>query len=268
MIMTELCSEIALPEEIKAKVLRYDRELDYGKFASYFTEIGDIHERERAYEQLTETLGDDADGTKMLTCQLHMALDAERGYREKGIDHKIFVDTMKCFTRFIGETKVSLGKWCYDRGWWSIRQITMLLFRIGELEYEFTELDGRNVINMHIPSDAVLTDEECEKSHKMAADFINRYYPQYGQCEFVCWSWLLSPNLKELLPERSHIIHFQSYFEITGFEPDCMDYTDWVFKTSGKDPEKYPENTSLQRSMKTYLLNGGKIGEGHAVWKM
>lgn len=47
----------------------------------------------------------------------------------------------------------------------------MKIFRIGELEYEFKEYEGENVIGIHVPSDSNLSKEAVDNSLKQANIF-------------------------------------------------------------------------------------------------
>ena len=85
-----------------------------------------------------------------------------------------------------------------------------------------------------------------------------------------CGSWLLSPRLKELLPETSHILMFQQAFDI--YETDLEDASalEWVFYVAGGQrqtfrPEDLPENTSLQKKLKTLYLKGVNPGGARGV---
>lgn len=79
-----------------------------------------------------------------------------------------------------------------------------------------------------------------------------------------CNFWLLSPTLKELLPEESHILQFQKSFRITPLgKSDC--YRLWVFKNPNLPVQEFPENTSLQRRLKAYLLDGGAFLDAEGI---
>ena len=68
---------------------------------------------------------------------------------------------------------------------------------------------------------------------------------------------------KELLPEESRILQFQNRFEVKSWNKEEDAYLEWVFKRKDLPLEKLPEETSLQRKMKAYVLQGGKIGEAY-----
>lgn len=207
----------------------------------------------------------DPDHLKMLYCQLECARRLYDKYQERHIPDQVFADTMKCYTRFLGECEKKNGRKFFDRGWWTYRQISMNILRIGDLEFQFKEYDGETGIDFHIPSDAVFTREAVDASFDQAKKLLADCFPEYKYTRFTCDSWLLSPALGELLPENSKILDFQRRFEILrrGKEEDCIE---WLFQSADDtDYEKLPEQTSLQRKVKKVLLEGGSIGTGFGV---
>ena len=99
-----------------------------------------------------------------------------------------------------------------------------------------------------------------------ARELLAKVYPDYAGAEYVCDSWLLSPELGKLLPAGSNIASFQNRFRITKVEPDARDYLGWLFRVKEDTPaEDLPETTSLQRSVKKLVLSGGSIGVAWGV---
>ncbi|MDO4298225.1 MAG: acyltransferase domain-containing protein [Lachnospiraceae bacterium] len=222
---------------------------------------------DQGLKELREALGEDTDGIGMLTCMLLCTLRTYEDYRRLGISEQIFVDTMKCFPRFVGEHMASYGRYGFDRSFWTPRQIASRLFRIGELEYEMTVEEGKKVISIHIPSDAVLVREKLHDSYLCAKNFFAGKFPDYGSAEMVCESWLLAPELKYVLPEQSRILEFQKEFRLTEVAYGDNEYLEWIFKRRDIPLEQLPENTSLQRNLKKYLISGGKVGIGFGYLK-
>ena len=208
-------------------------------------------------------MGDDGEGIKILTCMLKAAAEAYGIYQEKGISDEIYFATMKCFTRFIGETHKMTGEFCFDRWWWTVRQVGCHLFRIGELEYEIKHADGDMVIDMHIPSDADFSPLAVEKSLGEADKFFAKYYPSLRGVEYRCHSWLLDGRLKGMLNPDSNIVHFQNRFEIYHEGEPGTEFVEWLYHTKLTDYNILPENTSLQRNVKNHLLAGGVIRESY-----
>ncbi len=241
--LEKLLAEIEMPEEYALQIMDY------------------------AWMELPEYAGVIADTTGVgvgeICDQLLRALQNRENGGWKDLPHDIWIATMKCFSRFVGEYKSSYGSYGFDRGFWTVRQINARLFRIGELEYEIRE--DSNVIDLHIPSDARLQMQLLDDSVRLAKQFLKQWFPDQADAPMECESWLLAPALKGLLSETSHILQFQNAFEIMSTDPDAMDVLEWVFGLAGgqqKDMQlqELPEKTSLQKCMKQHLLRGGHVG--------
>lgn len=256
-----LCEKLALPKEVIEKVLSLQETLCLEPLKDVMKRMEVSETKVAAYEEAVKLLGEDKEGLKILYIQLLAAMAQYEKYLEKGISEEIFVGTMKCFTRFIGEHKESYGTYAFDRSWWTYRQVAMELFRIGELEYELKENETGKYISIHIPSDAVMTKENLRNSYREAKVFLAAFYPEYKDAPMMCHSWLLSPVLKKMLKEGSRILIFQDAFDITKVEEEGNGFVHWVFKDPRLAYEDLPENTSLQRNLKAYLLKGGQVGE-------
>lgn len=215
--------------------------------------------------ELSKALKPDPYGYKILNVLLEIACKTYEDYQEKGVNEEIFNQTQKCFLRFACEYKESYGIYGFDTAFWVGRQLSMKLFRLGELEYEMVDLDGKNAISIHIPSDAILTDEKIDLSLRQAKEFFATFYPEYDKVTYFCFSWLLSPVLKDMLPPTSKILKFASRFDVTRYDENLEDYKLWVFKNNQLKPENFPENTSLQRNLKKHVLNNGKVGVAFGV---
>lgn len=192
----------------------------------------------------------------ILTVFLMASYNALKSYQLLNIDIQIYYDTMKCFKRFICESKTINSLDIFDRDWWCVRQVGMKLFRIGELEYELT---NNNEISIHIPSDSSLHGDKLEESFYNIQSFISKHFTNYLNANYYCESWLLSPNLKQMLNENSKIINFQSYFKIVESHIDNTSFFTWVFKQKPCEFNLLNENTTLQRSLKKFLIEGNKF---------
>ena len=209
-------------------------------------------------------------GADILIRQLTEAVKSRKYGAWHRLPEDVWMDTMKCYPRFISEHRRSYGVDGFDRGEWTTRQVSARLFRLGELEYELLEEkktaeSSERCISLHIPSDAKLTPDLLNDSVKKAREFLSEYFPDWADLPMCCESWLLSPRLQEWLPESSGIIRFQNAFDIE--ETDSADETalEWVFyiaegQRASMNPASFPESTSLQRRMKADYLSGGKPG--------
>lgn len=259
-----LCKKIELVDEMVNEIIKYDKGVDYNDYSAELNKLNQRKSWDEGLKELKEKLGEDSTGIKVLTMMLHNSCHTYDSCINAGIKEEILIETFKAFSRFVNEHKASYGSFGFDRAFWTSRQASGNLFRIGELEYEFIEGNNghANLVSLHIPSDSNLSSKNVASSIAMARDFIARFYPDYASSEYECESWLLSPSLKELLPADSNIIKFQSLFSIYKTDPEAPDVFEWVYKNPNIKLEDAPEKTSLQRNMKHYMLKGGKIGVG------
>lgn len=258
--LKDLCKEIAMPLEVTGRILTLDKECEYSEIQEWTDKLFHQASWKEGLAGLKKILDPDPDGLKMLTCMLRLSQNSHLEYKEKGIRDEIFYDTMACFSRFVEENRVSYGRYGFNREWWTTRQLSLTEFRLGTLEFEMAEMEGEEVISIHIPSDAHMNTENCRDSYLAAQDFFKQYYPQYQYKHFACETWLLSPALKEIVSPDSRILEFQEGFHIVKTIPDVLDYMEWVFKNPKLSIDEVPQDTSMQRKMKAYIKAGGDIG--------
>lgn len=262
MEFSNLLHEIGLPFDVVQAL--EDRRHLFEAHRELILSITDSATSEASNKALRMLLGDDDMG--IMACQLYAATHTRELYRAKGIDDQIFLDTLGCFRRFLVETEIRTGRVFFDRWWWTFRQLSMRIFRIGQLEFEM--MREPFAIAMHIPSDSKITSENVDASIAAARAFFAKYYPEYAQAPFGCESWLLSPTLRGLLGPDSRIGAFSDRFMLIHVDPDPKDVWEWLFRASEDTPvEELPETTSLQKKVKYYLLEGGSIGVARGILK-
>lgn len=158
---------------------------------------------------------------------------------------------MEFLSRFAESDFNKYGRPCFRWGWWFYRQLALLEFRIGALEYETTRTEtGARALSLHIPAGADLSRASLCASLRAADAFFAEFFPQFDGTEKYCDSWLLSPVLPALLPQDSHILQFQSGFEIVRHDPSSSAALDWIFPNGSLPPERLPEGTLLQKKVK------------------
>ena len=269
MDLYELYDLIDLQTEMIQKLKLVGEKIDLKQIDFYLKQLMDRETAVESYRHLKTLLEEDKDNMKMLYCQLECARRVFDQYQKKHIKDTIYRDTMKCFSRFIEECKKKNGRMFFDRDWWTYRQISMSLFRIGELEYEFQKYEGENVIAIHIPSDANLSKGAVNASMKQAEIFFQTYYHDYKYEKYSCDSWLLSPRLKPLLSKKSNILSFQNRFHIVRENNEDKGYIEWLFQVPiDTNYKNLPAKTDLQKKVKEILLNGGNIGSAYGIITM
>lgn len=256
------CTRLDFPEEVKITLARVMKQYEFQKLQPYFDLLFDIKTGDEAVRLITAEIEGFEDAQWIwLAVYLNAALIAEERYRAKGIPETVFLDTMRGGLRlFLYEHKESYGVFGFDRAYWPFRHVSLKLFRLGTLSFEMRQWKGEDVLSVHIPSDSILSEENCDASYRYALQFFKQYFPDYPYKKFVCSSWLLSPNLRLLLDENSKIIKFQSKYALEEFDPENESYIRWLYKNPKLSIDEFPQKTSLQKKAKQYLLSGGKIG--------
>lgn len=270
-----LCAELGMPAEATSLLCGHVQalEAEASQLDELLPALLDKSRAEEAGKRIQEICRPiSPDGLAELAVLLAAAIAARPLYAERGISDDIFLATMGCFPRFVRESRIWRGHWCFDRGFWVWRQLCGILFRLGTLEFEICPLPqeyaaplglvaNELTISIHIPSDAKLTEEELHASYLARDAFFMQHYgtvpPAY------CSSWLLSPTVHTMLPPSSGIHTFVRDFTIVQADPTNNSGRLWIFYTTKDKPdEALPEQTSLQRAAKELLLAGGFIGSG------
>lgn len=271
-----LAEELHIQEPVRQILKKYCKMLPWKLLHENIVKLTQPCHAENARIQLVELLQDydNENGMAELAVMLAAALHTRKRYKAIGISDGIYLDTMGCFRRFLAETQNNTRDWKFDRGFWTWRQTACCLFRLGTLEFEYTECfhDGvprvdkeDMLISVHIPSDAKMTKENLSGSYREMEEF----YKRYGNAichkgnpkAVICHTWLLSPGLLQFLGKDSHIRNFAEDYEIFDTDGDNNGCLEWLFEGK-KDLKALPENTGLQKEVKKYLLQGGIIGQG------
>lgn len=262
MNIQEIMKRINLPQEAQNMVEKYpmeeeryqnQRQLFYKDSKTFFEKWEKTEERFQW----------------ILCFYLKLACEVYEEYKEKRISDSVFDDTFYDIAIWCEECYRKYGVYGLEEAPWVANSLKMKLFRLGRLQFEpmvlQTELGneklklkkGSRVLNIHIPAGEKMDYDACLSSIKMAEEFFGDTYEAY-----ICDSWLLSPVLKELLPETSNIVRFQNLFRIVKVYHDYPQAEGRIFKDIREDKENYQEDSSLQRKVKKYVLSGKDIGIG------
>ncbi|MGN1349245.1 MAG: acyltransferase domain-containing protein [Acutalibacteraceae bacterium] len=216
------------------------------------------------------------DDVTRLTVILNLANAIKPEYEKKHIDESIFYDTM-------GDIRI----WCENNGIeglknynWLKNHVTFNLFKIGRLQYQFYTMNNpsinydllpvgvnEKVIYIHIPQGEKLAFEACRESLKEAESFFAETFPDYAFRYYFCESWLLFEKNIDFMKSDSNIIRFQSLFDCVYSVNDERQALERIFSAKTEKIDGYPENTSLQKAAKEYILNGNRLGMGVGVIK-
>lgn len=262
---TELFRMLEIPDEVEKQLINYGKSRNVYIPNVIINKILKRNEWDVGIQELQELLEDDSDGIKILWELLNIISNySYEEYIKRNISNDIFVATMKFCTRFLHEYHQTFQTYKFVWGWWFPRQISLNEYRIGALEYEFVDAENREIA-VHIPSDADLRKRSVAQSIKDFNEFRVKHYPGWKTVKLTSDTWMLMPELKEMLGKNSNIIAFQNLFEIDTVDYDATWYMNWIFPGIENIDESLPERTTLQRKVKKYLLDGKKFGvaKGH-----
>lgn len=223
---------------------------------------------EEATTFILETLKDnDENGLKQLKIIIEASKITYQNYQKLGISDEIFKATFEFVPEALEKHFKKKGVYGMEHTNWVGRELSCLLFRLGTLEYEMFKLDDEIAISIHIPKGADLSNEALDSSIEYSKEFFKKYFPKYYGVKYFCESWLMSPNLKYVLPETSRILAFQNRFKLKEFVEDGIGYKFFIFDDLNIEPKDFTENTSLERNIKKFVLSGGKIGHAISILK-
>lgn len=207
---------------------------------------------------------------------LKLAVLVKEKYTHFGIDEKIYYDTMS-----------DIRIWCEHNGnkglknfGWLKNHVTFELFRLGRLQFQLYECKnrtlcykklpfdyGEKLIYVHVPEGEKLVKEKCIESIKLAENFFNTYFSDYTYKYYFCESWLLFDGNRFFMHENSNIISFMSLFEHCYSVKIEEQAIERIFGKRRIIKKAYPENTSLQKRAKKYIIDGNRLGFGVGVIK-
>ena len=155
------------------------------------------------------------------------------------------------------------------------------IVKLGRLEYENVTYEGEvpyekngcvvrpgdKVKSVHIPSSGEPFDQAARlASYKKAYQFFKEEL-QGGPLVCVCGSWLLYPPYRGILSPTSNVVSFAGDWDILSSQESEEFHDAWrVFGAASKlPPEQWPEDTSMRRAYKKWILEGHKAGSGFGV---
>lgn len=145
--------------------------------------------------------------------------------------------------------------------------VEMNTVRLDKNLWHITLQRGDPVINLHIPADGPLSAQALDDTFREIPEFVAKYMPDYKYKAIVCHSWLVDPQLIELLGEQANISKFVKRFRAVPKVSRGDGVFTWVYNkpTMECDWKQLPENTTLERKIKQHYLSGKAIYEvlGH-----
>jgi hypothetical protein len=136
------------------------------------------------------------------------------------------------------------------KDWWVELSFDGRLFQLGRLQYE--PRDG--YLNVHVPEEggplaAAAVDASLARAREV--------FPDHHEARIM--TWLLDPQLVDLLGEESNIVRFARRFEVIADLGDEERLLEFVFHTLDDDLDALPQETRLQRAIVELMRSGGRL---------
>ena len=129
---------------------------------------------------------------------------------------------------------------------------------------------GDYYITIHIPASGKFDAESVQASIRDSREQILKYFKGKIPVPFIyaCYSWMISPDLRDILNPESNLIKFLDLFRVVERKANVSGFLTFVFKAADcKDYSTLPEDSSLQRALKKYLVEGRPLHQGVGVVK-
>lgn len=282
------CEEFEYPGEAKQALLAgYNRlrsnkragEIYDGYIEMYSKDA--LNDYKKAYDAMVHAakLSGVHEYSVALLLLIGLSKHLRKRYEKRGVSYQIYYDSMCDLKWKLLECHRMHDVWGTFAFDWEAGFYRFELFALGRLQFEVTKYsgdyskgeyaihDGDSVINMHIPSCGPLLHEDCLASYRKAAEFFaDRFMDK--PIPFVCYSWLLFPQNREILPKNANIITFMNDFDIVSSSIDEPGSDLWriFYNEYRKRPQDLPRDTSLQRGYADWLMQGNKTGMGIGIF--
>ena len=282
----EFAARYEFPEEsVNEIILNYEKVADLKEFGALlddFYKASHISssELQGALNKMSEEKGINP-YTLYLIFFMCLSPRMKKEYEKAGIPEEIYFETaadlkyklMECLKvdKVVGVSPFH----------WHCVVFRMRVLGMGRMQYEINTYHGEDafiggrrvregdkVIGIHIPSSQKPFDRESRvASYEMAYNFFKNEFEDNTPI-FHCESWLLHPQNKEILGEKSNISSFIDDFKIVKSYEYTHNLDMWrIFGADAElPPDKLPRNTSLQRKMADWFLKGHKLGGGRGLF--
>ncbi|MCC3762087.1 acyltransferase domain-containing protein [Glycomyces sp. TRM65418] len=181
-----------------------------------------------------------------------------RFHRERGVDE----DLSRRLLTDVGE-KLRLNRRLHGRAGldvanWFTGHVRGALYQLGRLQFCVEGPEPKPFVGVHIRGEGgPLTLDAVRDSVEWALEFFPTVFPERydgpDDLVFMCESWLLDPQLRDWLPERSNIPGFGALFDLEGPGDPAGNRSDlWRFvfnRTEDTPVEELPRDNTLQRSV-------------------
>ena len=130
-------------------------------------------------------------------------------------------------------------------------------------EWEKVLSEKGSILSLHIPRGVKFTPDIVKASFEEMVEFVKKYFPDENPRAIYCFSWLLDPQLADILPETSNIANFGKLFTPISKMNNGKGALSFVFSIADDNPDfdALPEDNSLFRALKAHYKSGKAIYE-------
>ena len=127
--------------------------------------------------------------------------------------------------------------------------------------------DGECYITIHIPGEGKLDREEVIKSLKDGKEILEKVFKKYNPKLLMCTSWLISPQLKNILKAGSNILKFSELFDVVPGLPAPNALYEHIFKVPVCDVSELVPKNSFQQGILDIYKSGYELHNGIGIIK-
>ena len=198
-------------------------------------------------------------GVLPMLALLASAEDVRAFHRSRGIPAAVSDRALSDLGQQVWVHRRTYGAFGLDTYQWMTLPFSGNLYWLGRLQFNLVQRADSWALSTHIPEIGPLTPASVDDSFAQAAAFFAQYFPDFPATRFHCGSWLLDPQLAEVLKPDSNIVRFQQRWALEGEpHPGDADAIYFVFRKRGApDRSTLPRETSLQRAILDKLDAGG-----------
>ncbi len=162
-----------------------------------------------------------------------------------------FEDEEGSFTTYFEENETSYKGFLVENG-----RCKNEVKEFSKEEWELYLKTNDGVLAMHIPRGTDISKEKVFEAVALAKQIAKERFPEKEVKEIQCSSWLLSFDIENLLGENASISKFANLFHRFPVKCKGDSVFSFVFSSKPDDLALLPEETSLQRKLKSLYLSG------------
>jgi hypothetical protein len=198
-------------------------------------------------------------GVLPLLALLAVADDVRAFHRSRGIPAEISDRSLSDLGQQVWVNRRTLGAFGLHTYLWMPVAFGGNLYWLGRLQFNLVPRGGAWAISTHIPEAGPLTPESVDDAFRRAVAFFAEHFADHPATVLHCSSWLLDPQLAEVLSPESNLVRFQRRWALEGEGVDAdEDALFFTFRRRGTvDRSSLPRDTTLQRAIIDRLDAGG-----------